>query len=41
MKEHNNTNPLALALPIAKKLDAEGTSPLMLLAVAADMADDN
>lgn len=39
MKQHNTDNPLAVATPIAKELDEKGVSPLMLLAVAADMAD--
>lgn len=39
MKQHGTDNPLAVATPIAKELDEKGVSPLMLLAVAADMAD--
>ena len=39
MRESRQTNPLAVALPIAQDMDAKGHSPLMLLAVATDMAE--
>ena len=38
MARAHTTNVLQAVLPYAKQLDADGNSPVMLIAVAAEMA---
>lgn len=38
MAANGETNPLAIATPMAKEMSERGHNPLMLLAVATDMA---
>lgn len=39
MRDTNDHNPLSAVIPIAKKMQAAGENPTLLMAVAVDMAD--
>lgn len=39
MQRTRNDNPLSAVIPIAKDMQANGHSPVLLMAVAVDMAD--
>jgi hypothetical protein len=41
MEATGTDNPIAVAIPAAKAMDRDGKSPLLLLAVAAEMAEED